>query len=949
MNRRLHVPSRKRFLSWFILPCLLLLVSVPFTHAAGARIVGKVTDAKSGEALLGANVMLQGTAIGASTNVNGEYVIPSIPSGSYTIAVSYLGYKKATTPVTVGSDTTLHLNVRLQLDVVQFEEVTVTAQLEGQVQAINQQLTSNTIVNIVSADRIKELPDQNAAESIARLPGISIQRDAGEGQKVVVRGLSPKFNSITVNGERIPSTDATDRSVDLSMISSDLLSGIEVFKALTPDKDGDAVGGTVNLVLKRASPDLRGDFRGQTGYNHQRKEYGQYRASLSVSDRFFDDQLGILVTGSAQRANRGSDRLTADYLFGREATGAETHSIIKIDNLNLSYGSEIRERFGAGLTLDYTLESSDLFLSTFISKTDRDQVIRRKRYRVGSFWTEYDLTDRQQSTRLITTSLKGIHKFDFMQIDWQAAYSNSLQDVPYSHYARFTEVGAYKDGLIDDQGPLIIPGFARNDVTATWFQYATFDPEKVVDEDRSAQLNIKVPFQFGEGIAGAMKAGGKYRGKDRTRNVTEYLTPFGEIDRIGQANTDKFTLYRTKSILIENFTDPDFRAENFMDNQYALTVGLHRERLSDFYATYKSHYGLNRFIDLGDYDAEEDVAAGYAMTEINVGDQLTILPGFRYEYTSTEYKGNFGFLQGDLGQVGTIRDTTGGRSYGEFLPMFHVRYRFTPWFDVRLAYTRSLSRPDYFNLVPYERIGFSDQTIARGNPAIKQTKATNYDVYVSLYSNELGLFTLGAYYKKLVDIDYIKQTRIVGGQFNAFELTEPVNGDESNVWGIEIDVQTNLRNLPSPFDGFVINANYAYIRSETYFPYFEIGPRSPDPPYTPIIIDTFRKGTLPGQAEHIGNLSIGYEKGGFSGRVSMTYQGKALQLVGARSELDGYTEGFVRWDATFSQKISSLFSVYLDVNNITNQPDQAYLGDVIYPTNQEYFGWTADLGVRLRF
>ncbi len=159
--------------------------------------------------------------------------------------------------------------------------------------------------------------------------------------------------------------------------------------------------------------------------------------------------------------------------------------------------------------------------------------------------------------------------------------------------------------------------------------------------------------------------------------------------------------------------------------------------------------------------------------------------------------------------------------------MMHLRYRFTPWFDVRLAYTRSLSRPDYFNLVPYERIVFAEQTIARGNPNLRQTKATNYDVYVSFYSNDLGLLTLGGYYKKLRDIDYIRQTRIQGGQFNAYELTEPVNGDESNVWGIEVEVQTNLRNLPSPFDGFVINANYSYIHSETFFPYFEIGPRSP--------------------------------------------------------------------------------------------------------------------------
>ncbi|MCC6399091.1 MAG: TonB-dependent receptor, partial [Bacteroidetes bacterium] len=213
------------------------------------------------------------------------------------------------------------------------------------------------------------------------------------------------------------------------------------------------------------------------------------------------------------------------------------------------------------------------------------------------------------------------------------------------------------------------------------------------------------------------------------------------------------------------------------------------------------------FVELDDYDAGEKVTAGYLMTSVNVGEELTILPGIRYEHTSTSYRGKFGFLQGNLGEVGTIRDTTGGRSYDELLPMIHLRYRFTPWLDIRLAFTRSLSRPDYFNLVPYERIVFAEQTIARGNPNIRQTTATNYDVYISFYSNDLGLLTLGGYYKKLRDIDYIRQTRIQGGQFNAYELTEPVNGDASTVWGFEIDIQTNLRNLPSPLDGFVINAN----------------------------------------------------------------------------------------------------------------------------------------------
>ena len=932
-----------------LLFCLLFLVALQSALAAAGRITGKISDAKSGEVLVGAHVRVQGTASGASTNIDGEYTIPNVTPGRQRIDVSYLGYRKVSAEVVVAADSTSRLDVALHLDVVQMEEVTVTAQLEGQVQAINQQLTSNTIVNIVSSDRIRELPDQNAAESIARLPGISVQRDAGEGTKVVVRGLSPRFNAITVNGERIPSTDAQDRSVDLSMISPDLLSGIEVFKALTPDKDGDAVGGTVNLVLQRAPTGFRGDFRVQTGYNDLRTEFGTYRGSLSLSDRFLEENLGVLITGSWQRANRSSDVLTADYVFKQASTGAGQKSVIDIDNLNLAYRSEIRERYGAGASLDYRLMGGELFFSAFLTNTQRDETRQRKRYRVGAFTVEYDMRDRQMETQLITSSLGGRHKIEDLDADWQAGYSNSHQQTPFSNYSRFQEVGGFNSGMVFDQGPAIIPSYAKNDLSSTWFQYATYNPEDVSETDMSARLNLKYPFRFGDAVVGALKTGGKFRGKTRTRDVTEYRTPFAEIDKIGQESGGKYTLYRGTNVLIENFEDDDFEDGDFLQGRYAINAGLDRDLLNDFQRTYTSRYMLNRFVELDDYDAGEQIAAGYLMAEVNIGDKLTFMPGFRYEHTKTDYDGNFGNLEGNLGEFGTIRDTTGGQTYDEWLPMIHLRYRFTPWLDVRLAYTQSLARPDYFNLVPFERINFPEQTLQRGNPSLKHTKSTNYDIYVSFYSNDLGLLTLGGYYKKLTNIDYVKQSRVVGGQFNAFELTEPVNGDESNVWGIEVDVQTNLRNLPSPFDGFVINANYAYIHSETMFPYFEIGPRSPTPPYRPIIIDTFREGTLPGQAEHIGNFSLGYEKGGFSGRISATYQGRSLMTVGSRSELDGYTESTLRLDATLAQRITSMITIFAEFNNITNEAEQAYLGEIIYPTNEEFFGWTADVGVRVSF
>lgn len=222
-----------KLLNIFKICILLTVVSLSTTlYPATGKITGVVRNAETGALLPGANVILVGSAFGASTDMNGKYIISGIPAGKYTLKISYIGYKEATLPITVERGQTLQRDFRLEFRAIKGEEVIVTAQLEGQAAAINQQLASNTIVNVVSSDKIQELPDQNAAESVGRLPGISIQRNAGEGQKIIVRGLSPRFNSITVNGVRIPSTDSQDRSVDLSMISPDVLAGIEVLKSL---------------------------------------------------------------------------------------------------------------------------------------------------------------------------------------------------------------------------------------------------------------------------------------------------------------------------------------------------------------------------------------------------------------------------------------------------------------------------------------------------------------------------------------------------------------------------------------------------------------------------------------------------------------------------------------------------------------------------------------------
>ena len=229
---------------------------------------------------------IEGTSLGMATDNAGKYNISNVSPGTYNIQVSYIGYETIKKEITISDQDEYDINFDLKYTTVEGKTVVVTAQARGQMDAINKQLKAKSIKNIVSSDRIQELPESNAAEAVARIPGVSIRREGGEGNKVVIRGLSPKYNKITVNGTSLASTDSSNRSTDISMISQYMLEGIEVTKAGTPDQDGDVLGGTVNFILKKAKPGLHGDVIAQGIYNGLEKEAGDYKYVATIGNRF---------------------------------------------------------------------------------------------------------------------------------------------------------------------------------------------------------------------------------------------------------------------------------------------------------------------------------------------------------------------------------------------------------------------------------------------------------------------------------------------------------------------------------------------------------------------------------------------------------------------------------------------------------------------------------------
>ncbi|NMB83217.1 MAG: TonB-dependent receptor plug domain-containing protein [Ignavibacteria bacterium] len=235
-------PIYKIFITTMVL--MILIFSETF-YAQSGSFKGRVFDKDTKEVLVGANVVIQGTSIGAATDLDGNFVIRNIPVGKQIVKISYIGYNPITVDIDIVANRTLEQNFSLQPETIEGQAVIITAQAQGQVSAIQQQLTSNKIANVVSEARIQELPDFNAAQAISRLPGIATLESSGEANKIVIRGLAPQFNQVAVGGISLASTGSTqigaasqggtagtinnDRSVDLSMISPYMLKTISVY------------------------------------------------------------------------------------------------------------------------------------------------------------------------------------------------------------------------------------------------------------------------------------------------------------------------------------------------------------------------------------------------------------------------------------------------------------------------------------------------------------------------------------------------------------------------------------------------------------------------------------------------------------------------------------------------------------------------------------------------
>lgn len=977
----------KRTILISILSALISALLSSFAAASESNISGIVKDSKTGEVLPGATVALAGTSLGASTDVDGKYILRNVPLGSFTIRASYIGYEPASASIQVSSGAELKQDFNLVSVAIQGEVVVVTAQAAGQNEAINKQLSSQQIVSVVSAARIQELPDANAAEAVGRLSGVSVLRSGGEGNEVVIRGLQPKYNAIMIDGVRMSSSNSNDRSADLSMISPYSLEGIEVSKSVTADQDPDVLGGTVNFKMKEASTEREGlglSLIGQGGYDglpDALNKYNDYKYVASVEGRFFEDHsLGILAQGDFERKNLSSNELTAGY---NEFQNNQTDYVIT--SLRINDIPRDRERANGSFVVDYNLPDGKITLTNFISSGTTETETRQEAFTLGAT-NNHSFTSTLANSTLntLTNSLELEQQLPIFHADLRLSHTYSETKDPQDWTVTFTQSadpGLNQFANKSDVTPQAVPVAAINNPSQTFLTAVQSNNSWTRDRAFTAALDLDAPLNISDNITSVIKFGGKFIFQPRSYTYEQFdnhLTSFSSASAKVVANmiAAQFPTIKVEQggIPIVPFIDPKFNYGKFLSGNYATAYAMNyslagalanflQDNIIAIEQVDAEGYSRNLTASTtNNYSGYEHQSAGYVMETFNIGEQITLIPGIRYQDFRTHYvapqdiQHTFSYAEFDG------YDTLVEKDHYYWLPDVSLRYKPLSWFDVRLSYSSTLAYPDYNAITPRIDVA-SGGNISWNNTNLVPSRSKNYDAYLSFYDNTIGLFTVGGFLKQIDNLIYtysfgVSDTgllqyypqRFVQG-VNASGLSGVItsfvnNPYRVNDYGMELDWQTHFWYLPHPFDGLVLNTNYTHIFSNAKYPITYLPPTR-----GATQIDTFFTAPLIDQPANVVNLAVGYDYRGFSIRVSMIYTSKIYTGSAGSdfySQLHASTLANNRWDLSIKQELPWFgFQIYGDLNNFTAVQDvsviQATTG---VPKSMELYGLSADLGLR---
>lgn len=914
---------------------LFLLLSATVSHTALAdekanvvkqgTVRGRIIDATK-QTLPGASVYIEKLRTGVTSDVNGFYTFSNLDPGTYTVKVSYVGYSPVEMKITIPAGHTLEKDVMLN-EGLELQEVIVGGAFQGQRRAINSQKSNLGITNIVSADEVGKFPDSNIGDALKRISGINVQYDQGEARFGQVRGTSADLSSVTINGNRVPSAEGDTRNVQLDLIPADMIQTIEVHKVVTSDMDGDAIGGSINLITKNSPYKRTIAATAGTGYNWI-SEKAQLNLGLTYGDRFFNDKLGMIVSASYQNAPSGS--YDTEFMWEKDDDG---NVYVNDYQIRQYYVTRERQSYSAALDWDISANHKLTFKGIFNNRNDWENRYRttlkdldqdgnatvRVQTKGGTPDNRNARLERQQT---MDFALSGEHLFGALSMDWHASYAKASEERPNERYIDFQlKKQKFNIDLSDPRQPFATPKEGSTMTLGDGFglKELTEQQQDIQEKDLKSAVNFNLPFKNGN----KMKFGAKIvrKTKDKVVDFYEY-SPLDE-DAFMVNSLASLTDQTNKNFMPNN----KYQAGMYASNEYTGSLDLNNASLFEKEQVQEEL--------AGNFEARETISSGYIRFDQKLTEDIELMSGLRIENTSLAYTGRTYDADEDL----TTKTDRKTNSYVNFLPSLLLKWNVNEDFKVRGSFTQTLSRPKYSALVPSVNIKRSDNEITIGNSELQPTTSYNFDLSADYYFKSIGLVSAGVFYKK-IDNFIVNQIsanyEYMGSVYTKF--TQPKNAGNANLLGIELSFQRDFGFIAPALKCIGFYGTYTYTHSRVEDFNFE-GREN-------------EKGlSLPGSPEHTANASLYFEKGGLNLRMSYNFASDFIDEMGQSSFYDRYYDKVNYMDAnasyTFGKKIKTTF--YAEANNLLNQPLRYYQGTKDRTMQAEYYGAKVNAGVKINF
>ncbi|MDK2746565.1 MAG: TonB-dependent receptor [Brevundimonas sp.] len=897
---------------------------------AGEVVHGRVTNA-AGDALPGAEVIVRATGQRAVTNTQGEFDLV-LPTGTAVLDVRYIGQPSATQTVSVvqgGTEVSIMLGAG---EAATVSDVIVTGVItDGVARSLNQQKNADGTVNVLSADAIGRYPDPNVAESLQRVQGIAIQRDQGEGRYINVRGAPSAFTAVSVDGVQVPAVDPGTRAVDLDTLPSDIVANIEVSKTLLPSQEADSIAGAVNIKTRSPFDRRRLAVSGYAGGSYNDYGGSDTRAGATASNVFADQTFGALLSVSYSETNRRPDNVENAWVK-EEQNGADV--FVLEETLFKDYETKRTRQavtgalewrptddFRAYLRGSFAQFEDDEYRNT-LGLIYSDGTLQPGATNTSATYTGARITrqlrHRTQKNDITTLVAGGEETFDNGAV-WDASLSwaDSEQTYPNRNELLYrSSATTLSYNTTDHYMPTYsvfsdATGFYR-DPTKFSFRENTFRENSTKQEDVAFRTNFELPSQFA-GRDVTWKFGAKFNSREINADEQRYR------NRASSASPGTLASVLSDRASRNYDYDLGFKFDaDLADAYFASARAASPIRLPDSIAA--------------DYTAQEDILAGYAQARFDMG-ATNVIIGLRVENTKFDGEAaalidNDGSDPYDMAKVS--RDDT------EFFPNLTLRHSFSDNLIGRFALTRSISRPEFSQIVPrrIEETDGSNISYEIGNPDLQPTLSNNIDVGLEYYFTSLGVVSANAFYKDLTDYRYIlKYTEAFGADGEA-DFETPINAPDGHLAGLELNLQRKFDFLPGLLSGFGVFANYTWTDAEIKTAQ-SYGGR-----------DTF---SLPGQSDSNYNAALFYEMAGFSARLSYTKRGDYLEEINADdADLDLYVEGREQLDFTTSYDFGNGVELFGEAKNLTDSAGVRYYGSRERTYEYEKFGYNIFVGVRFK-